>query len=121
MTRIRQSTAEDRLTRMHNEAAMTHVQRATVEGTLARICEHLPLHTGHWNTMTRLLDHPRRRGQDVLELVPLRIWRAFYRRHPGRMHGALRRSVQELAQQFKAEDASSTAIRAIDDVLATLK
>ena len=97
---------------------MTAHHRASVEDTLTQICRGIILEDSQRATALRLvqkLDSARCR-QDFI--APVRVWRAFYRRHPERMSKGCS-AVGRLVLQFKAEDASAAASHAIDNLLAS--
>ena len=69
--------------------------------------------------MERLLVRPRRHAQNIVEVLPLRVWRAFNRRHLRRTLFAQRHAVTDLARQFIAEDDAAAASNVIDIMLAS--
>lgn len=95
--------------------------RATVESTLTRICDVVLPEDAHWATATRLMERGRWLQQENLLMVPIRTWRAFYKRDPARMLTARRGAVRDFALELKAEDDAAAARKAIDDVIGGLR
>ena len=93
---------------------MTTRPRATVEDTLSRTCDVQMLEDAHWATATRLMERGRRLQQEKLLMVPIRTWRAFYKRDPARMLTALRGAVRDFALELKVEDDVAAARKAIE-------
>ena len=92
--------------------------RASVEETLTQICRGIILEDCHRTTALRLVHKlgPARCRQSFI--APVRVWRAFYRRHPERMSKGCF-AIQRFVKQFKAEDASAAAAHAIDTMMAS--
>lgn len=96
---------------------MTSRRRATIEETLSNLCDDANLNGAEQDTMIRLWT----RGlQSVIwedGIVPLRVWRAFYRRHPDAMLESGNPVVRSRGEQFKAQGDAAAAMSSIDDVL----
>lgn len=92
-------------------------QRATIEQTMSTLCDDVDLNDDEKQTMLRLwalgLKCP------ILDgcFVPLRVWRAFYRRHPDTMLKSPNLALRGLAVQFKAQDDADAAMASIDAVI----
>jgi len=95
--------------------------RATVEDTMLNICDDVRLNGSEQEIMMRLWTRGLQSARAEAGLVPLRVWRAFYARHPDAMLQSRNALVRARSQQFKAEDAAAAAARAFDDVLALAK
>ena len=96
---------------------MTIRPRATVEDTLSNLCDDVPLNADEKQTMVRLWTRGLQYAICDGGFVPLRVWRAFYRRHPDAMLHSLNLVARERAMQFKAEDDAAAAGGAFDDVM----
>ncbi len=79
---------------------------------------------GAWDAEDEVTRHRivRRRPRLIVPpstLLPLRVWRCFYRRHPEAMREASAWSgiASRFLSQFEAEDAAANAMNAINQVL----
>lgn len=93
-------------------------RRATVEDTLSKLCEDGKLSGAEKATMLRLWALGLKSAIWDGCFVPLRVWRAFYRRHPDALLESCNLVLRARGQQFKAEDDAEAAMAAIDGLLA---
>lgn len=95
---------------------MTTRPRATVEDTLTNLCDSGRLNGLEQETMLRLWTRGLQCAWDG-GFVPLRVWRAFYRRHPDAMLHSMDLAVRSRAEQFKAQDHAAAAGKVVDDMM----
>ena len=95
--------------------------RATVEGTLSSLCAGDELDGAERERRMHLFLRCVKTGEPEVMRIPHRVWRAFYNRRTGVMLGSQQAEVLALGRQFKAEDASAAAMRAIEDAMAAPK
>lgn len=81
------------------------------------LCEDVQLNGSEKATMLRLWDRGLQSVAWEDGMVPLRVWRAFYRRHPDAMLESQDPAVRARGQQFEAEDDATAAGKAFDDAV----
>lgn len=90
--------------------------RATIESSLMLTCAVETLEDAHWETATWLLQRRGRDDQNRLLMVPMWVWRAFYKRHPERMRQDIRCAVRDAVPQIEADITSDAVRRAMDAI-----
>lgn len=95
--------------------------RATVEEALSSLCAGDELDGAERERRMHLFLRCVKTGEPDVMWIPHRVWRAFYNRRPGVMLGSQQAEVLALGRQFKAEDASAAAMKAIESAMAETK
>ena len=91
--------------------------RASLEDTLTNLCDDVKLNGAEKETMLRLWTRGLQSAIWEEGMVPIRVWRAFYARHPDAMLESRDSVVRARGEQFKAQGDAAAAMSSIDDVL----
>ena len=100
---------------------MTIRPRATLEDTLMNLCDDVDLNGAEKEAMLRLWARGLQSAIWEEGMVPIRVWRAFYARHPDAMLESRDPVVRARGEQFKAQDDAAAAMRSIEDALTATK